>query len=200
MRGQREFSACSSPKLEFLKFFSFCLFLFIFPVSIPTSMAGKPGKAPDFLRTPSSQGYYGTPLYISKVKWSILRTSLETHNGDPDSIVALIELRNAWAFRKTWTWESNRWLQISAIDGGHKLDKPQNSPQSTHTTLSSSKFTTPGTYLPPLRHLASINVFTPSQNPPRSPYTSESSLQALYSTSLPQDEAPTFYPPPDTAA
>ena len=37
------------PKWEFLEFFTFRSFLFIFPVSIPTSMTGKPLWAPDIL-------------------------------------------------------------------------------------------------------------------------------------------------------
>jgi len=40
----------------------------------------------------------------------------------------------------------------------------------------------------------------PHKIPLTPPYTSESSFAALYLFSLPQDEAATSYPPPDTAA
>jgi hypothetical protein len=58
------------------------------------------------------------------------------------------------------------------MDAGHKLDKPQNLPQSTHITLFSPTFTTPATYLSPLQHVASILIFIllcTLTNPSRSP-------------------------------
>ena len=47
------------PKWEFLEFFSFRSFLFIFPVSIPTSMTGKPNRG----LLPNGVGCY-LPCYL----------------------------------------------------------------------------------------------------------------------------------------
>ena len=75
------------------------------------------------------------------------------------SMHSYLALAHRWAFRRSWTWESNGnwWLQILVMDEEQKLDKPQNSPQS---TLPPSKFITLGGYLSPLRYLASFHVFT----------------------------------------
>jgi hypothetical protein len=65
---QQEFLACPCPKWEFLEFFSFLSFFFIFPVSIPTSMTGKPTWPPSVsrhLKAPYDRPKFSEPSHAA---------------------------------------------------------------------------------------------------------------------------------------